>query len=79
MNIRPVMRIAAAFPPPRSRRVGSANRRHGRIEFPIVHLRACGDCQDTHAPGLACASAAALPGTAAGTLPSGLILEARTA
>ena len=44
---------------------------------PWCRARACTDGQDTHAPGLACEGPAALPGSAAGPLPGGLILAAR--
>ena len=39
------------------------------------HRRAGGDCQDTHASGLACARAAARSGAAAVALSGGLILK----
>ena len=46
-----------------------------RLQDHRRHRRACGDYQDPHAPGLACARAAALPGAAAGAVPGGLILK----
>jgi len=49
-----------------------------RVEDHRRHRRARADCQDTHAPGLACARAAALTGVAAGVVPGGLIRKART-
>ena len=36
-----------------------------------------GDCQDTHASGVACTCAAVLPGAAAGSLPGGLIRKTK--
>jgi hypothetical protein len=48
-----------------------------RLEDHCRHQGACGDCHNTHAPGLACARAAALTGSAAASLPRGLILKAR--
>ena len=68
-----VLRRARFRPRPRTlpagwRRVQDHRRNRG----------ACGDCQDPHAPGLTCTRATALTGAAAGFLPGGLILKART-
>ena len=48
-----------------------------RLEDHRRDRRAGGDCQDTHASGVACTRAAALPGAAAGSLPGGLILTTK--
>jgi len=48
-----------------------------RVRDHCGHRGARADRQDPHAPWIACASPAALPGAGAGPVPGGLILEAR--
>jgi len=50
-----------------------------RVQDHRCHRGACADCQDTHAPGLACESPTTLTAAAARLVPGGLIIKTRAA